>query len=76
MGKRHPFYENITAKKQFFVKKRLTKKIRNITIETVKTSSAVLVFSESLPLAARQVNGDGRRNHFTVRENGIEKRSR
>ena len=47
-------------KKQFFVEKRLTKFLQSITIEAVKTSSVVSVFAESLPLAVRQVNGDGR----------------
>ena len=36
-----------------------------VTIENVKTSSSVLVFAESLPLAVRQVDGDGGRNRFT-----------
>ena len=46
------------GKKQFFAKKRLTKTIESIKIVTVKTSSVVSVFSESLPLAVRRVNGE------------------
>ena len=39
-----------------------------VTIDNVKTRSSVLVFAESLPLAVRQVDGDGGRNRFTFYE--------
>ena len=47
------------VKKRFFVEKTVDKKGAKGYNRTVKTSNAVLVFSESLPLAVRQVNGDG-----------------
>ena len=59
MGTRRHFYENIMVKKRFSAEKRLTNGAESVTIELVKTSSAVSVFSESLPLAVRQVNGNG-----------------
>ena len=61
------------GKKPFFVEKTVDKRGINGYNRNVKTSSTVFRFSESLPLAVRQVKRNGSRNRFAL-ENGIAKK--